>query len=89
LTALTMNVSLLRRKVDANKVDQVLLGAAAKAHKKKVEAEASGLANQALDRVRTKLLNTTSVEYSVNELIRTAMDPANLATIFTGGFWRV
>jgi hypothetical protein len=81
-----MNVIALCRKADANKVDHMLLGAAAKAHKKKVETEASELATQALDRVRTKLLNTISVEYTVNELIQTATDPVNLATIFHGVF---
>jgi hypothetical protein len=59
-------------------------GAAAKAHKLKMEAHASELAAHALDRVRTKLLSTTSVEYTVNELIRIATDPANLATIYHG-----
>lgn len=59
-------------------------GAAAKAHKVKMEAHASELATMALDRVRTKLLDNTSVEYTVNELIRTATDPTNLATIFHG-----
>lgn len=59
-------------------------GAAAKAHKVKMEAHASELATMALDRVRTKLLSNTSVEYTVNELVRTATDPTNLATIFHG-----
>lgn len=59
-------------------------GAAAKAHKLKMEAHASELATSALDRVRTKLLSNQSVEYTVNELIRTATDPVNLATIYHG-----
>ncbi|KAJ9091685.1 hypothetical protein QFC19_008976 [Naganishia cerealis] len=71
-------------KADFDKVHKMQGGAAAKAHKNKMEAHASELATLALDRVRTKLLNTTSVEYTVNELIRIATDPANLATIFHG-----
>lgn len=59
-------------------------GAAAKAHKVKVDAHASELATMALDRVRTKLLSNTSVEYTVNELIRAATDVNSLATIFHG-----
>jgi hypothetical protein len=59
-------------------------GAAAKAHKVKVDAHASELATMALDRVRTKLLSNTSVEYTVNELIRAATDTNSLATIFHG-----
>jgi hypothetical protein len=30
-------------------------------------------------------LNNTTVEYTVNELIRAATDPVNLATIYHGG----
>ncbi|GHJ83815.1 hypothetical protein NliqN6_0217 [Naganishia liquefaciens] len=71
-------------KADFEKVNQMQGGAAAKAHKVKMEAHASELATMALDRVRTKLLSNTSVEYTVNELIRTATDPTNLATIFYG-----
>lgn len=64
-------------------------GAAAKAHRQKMEAHASELATLALDRVRTKLLNNTTVEYTVNELIRTATDPVNLATIYHGKLGRI
>ncbi|KAI5453722.1 Serine/threonine-protein kinase tel1, variant 2 [Naganishia albida] len=75
---------LQRWKADFDKINQMQGGTAAKAYRQKMEAHASELATSALDRVRTKLLNNTTVEYTVNELIRTATDPVNLATIFHG-----
>ncbi|CED84602.1 ataxia telangiectasia mutated [Phaffia rhodozyma] len=41
-------------------------------------------ADRALQGVRGKLDRSLSVEYTVNQLIQTARDPANLASIFTG-----
>lgn len=56
----------------------------------------SGTADEAADRalssVARKLDKALSVEYTVNELIAEATDPANLATIFSGiysAFYRV
>jgi hypothetical protein len=45
----------------------------------------SDLADRALQGVAKKLSNDLSVEYTVNELMREAMDPYNLASIFAGG----
>lgn len=41
-------------------------------------------ADRALSSVARKLDRSMSVEYTVNELITTAMDPANLSRIFWG-----
>lgn len=41
-------------------------------------------ADRALRSVKTKLDKSLSVEYSVNELIAIAIDPANLCMIFSG-----
>ena len=41
-------------------------------------------ADRALTSVRRKLDNKLSIEYTVNELIVSAMDPTNLAMIFAG-----
>lgn len=49
---------------------------------------ASGATDEAADRalstVARKLDKTLSVEYTVNELITEASDPANLALMYTG-----
>jgi len=41
-------------------------------------------ADRALRSVRTKLDKSLSVEYTVNELIATSIDPSNLCMIFSG-----
>jgi len=44
-------------------------------------------AERAIGGVRRKLDNSLSVEYTVNELITSARDPANLSMIFAGGLF--
>ncbi len=49
-------------------------------------APESGQADRVLGEISKKLNKHMSIEYTVNELIRTARDPKNLAVIYSGKY---
>lgn len=73
-----------RRGIDADKLARVQGNADIADNPDLIRDSTDEDADRALTSVRSKLSTALSVEYTVNDLIQQARDPANLGSIFVG-----